>query len=140
MPTADGSDTGFPPRRRTSPPGARRSFAWLRRASARHAVSRRLRVRQVRCDARSASRRPESPARLRSGEPPQLATLTAGMRFPGLGLSDTSSPSLTLLAGVRGGPSHLDPGGWRVTVEVAVHELLGSRRHRSQLTTSGAAG
>jgi len=49
------------------------------------------------------------------------------MRFPGLGLSGTSSPFLTFLAGVREGLHHLDPGGWRVTVEVAVHELLGSR-------------
>jgi len=57
MATADGSDAGFL-RKRNQASRARHSFAWLRRPGARHAVSRGLRVRQVRC-ARSANPRSE---------------------------------------------------------------------------------
>ena len=59
--TADSSDTGFQ-RKRNQASRAKRSHAWLHRPGARHAVSRLLRVRQVRCAARSASPRSASSA------------------------------------------------------------------------------
>jgi hypothetical protein len=55
-PPRTGPDTGFL-RKRNQAPRDRRSYAWLRCLGARHAVSRGLRVRQVRRDALSASQR-----------------------------------------------------------------------------------